>query len=258
MSIACAVTADGAGVTVTLGAVAAGQYLTRRSVYGVERVPMPAATGDMTVQDYAAPLNVPLTYVLNKPGAADDQAPPIVLSSDVSWIQVAAYPPQRTTVVIEEDAELTWENLGTSHKVIGRRAPLAVNGALHYRAGALRLYVEDDYSYAALRDVTDTGEVLRLRPACANVHPATMFVSRMQAEWVNGPGGPRRVTLTYQAVAEAPYVFVGDPTWTWSVLAATSPTWSQVDEDVATTWRGVAEHTPAAPRTAPAPGSFGW
>lgn len=258
MSIAVALTADGAGVAVTLGGVAAGQYLTRRTVYGNERVPMPATSGDMVVVDYAAPLNVPCTYVLNKPNAADDQAAPITVPSSVSYLQVAAYPPQRTTVVIQDDGDLTWENLGASHKVIGRRAPLAVSGALHYRAGSLRLYVETDYEYAALRDVTDTGEVLRLRPACATVHPATMFVSRMRSEWVLDPGGPRIVTLTYQAVAEAPYVFVGDPTWTWAVLAATVPTWSQVDEDVAPSWRGVAEFSPAAPKAPPAPGALGW
>jgi hypothetical protein len=251
------VSTDGAGVTVTLAGVVAGDYLTRRSAYGVERVPLPASSGAMTVTDYAAPLNVPLTYVVNKAGA-DEQAAPITLPSDVSLLQVAAYPPQRTTVVIEDDAELTWENLGTAHKVIGRRAPLAVAGALHFRAGDLRLYVETDSEYANLRDVLDTGDVLRLRPACATIHPATMFVSRVRVEWVKDPGGPRRVTLTYQAVAEAPYVFVGDPTWTWAQVPGAAPTWTDVDDNVAPTWRGVAEYSPSAPKVPPAPGSMGW
>lgn len=260
MSIAVAALDDTAVITLT--GVVATDYLVRRSVYSQERVPF-TGVGNVTVTDYNVPLNVAVIYTLVKATGPDETAPSIRVTADASYLSVAAFPTQRTRILIEDDDQPSWENLGTTHKVIGRRAPLAVTGALHYRASTLLLYVADDAAYAELRSVVDTGEVLRLRPHQPSVAPATIFVQRIRSEWILGTGSPgaRRVSLEYQAVAETPFVFTGNPLWTWSAVPPMVPSWSLMDDTFGTSWRAVAQYQPpSSPAPAPPPdaGVIGW
>ena len=169
------------------------------------------------------PFNLPVTYY-----ATDDNgttvAAPVTYTSTVPVLSSQTTDDAYPITVVSQD-ELVFEARSRTHEVIGRSDPLVTILPALYPSGDLVLWLATLAHRRDLLSMLATGSPLTLR----STHPERVQdMVLLPLEWTDrlvndeAPGGPRTLTIRYQAVTDLPGF--GPPATrqyaTWPVEAA--------------------------------------
>lgn len=118
-----------------------------------------------SVDDYDAPLDVPVSYVATNGVAGDDVATagPVTLPSNgVAWLKHVGRPTLNQRVQLDAAPDLTRSANGALYPVLGRAAPVATTDTRSAGKGVISFHTETAAQTAAILALFADGSVLQL------------------------------------------------------------------------------------------------
>ena len=197
-----------------------------------DRVPIPA--DELIIEDYEAPLGVPITYWVETYSASTGDLterrqtnPPVVLDpGDPSecWLKDPANPQRNLRLVVQAGGGPDWTRAARAAEYVvrGRQNPVTVSDVRGGRVGDLQVWTRDDAEREALRLLLSSGAPLL---------------------WQTAPGfGVGQVYATVGDVTEArvsPYGREPWRGWTLPLTETDMPTATGVNGSAGRTWRDI-------------------
>lgn len=194
---------------------------------------VPIDSDELIVEDYEAPLGVPITYWVEtysaSTGALTERRqtdPPVVLDPgdpNGVWLKDPANPQRNMRLVVQSGGGPDWTRPARSAEYVvrGRQNPIVVSDVRGGRAGDLQVWTRDDAERDALRLLLSSGTPLL---------------------WQTAPGfGVGQVYVTVGDVTEARVSPYGREPWRgWTLpLTETDMPTSGVNGSAGRTWRDV-------------------
>lgn len=233
MALAVAATVTDPGRVVVLavtgaaGPVTATAFPASGASYAV-RTGWTVSGGTRTGMDGDAAFGVDTTYVVTD-GVSTASSAVVRVDSTHAVLADATTPTHAVDVIVLDQLPNTWEARSVWWDVLGSRAPFASVAPLRFRSGDLVLYCPDRDAREDVVGLLSTGVPFTLRTPCGHaVDDVIGLPSGIVEELVNvdDKGGPRRLTIGYQAVARELGPFLGDPTRTYASLLGEDATYA--------------------------------
>lgn len=232
-------------VTLAMTGLPAGAELTRDQGNGPELVRGGTAlpSGDLTITDHEAPLDVPLVYRVTGGGESVT-----TLQGVGSWL---THPDGRSMrVTIQNDDPLDYGADGQAHDVLGALLPLITYYPRSTRTGNLALQVPwaDRPNLWSL--IADGSPLLLRVPAGCQVDGGWGWAESItHTHAVNAERA--QVTLQYRRCQPPALDSITPPVaWTWAGVDSTWATWADVVAD-RSTWAALISMGPTNPVTVP-------
>lgn len=164
---------------------------------------MPGVPSGRIGVDGAAPLNVPVQYVVTDATGAQVTTSAVTVTSSVSILSDATDPGAFLPVRVVSQKPNSWQARSVWWDILGSPAPFASVAPMRYRSGPLALRIETVTERAALLTLLRPGNPLMFRGACPpTVDDLTILVETAEESLIldNRPEGPYLWTLDYQAI----------------------------------------------------------
>lgn len=260
-SIVATVLPDRAGVSLAINFVAEGatqvsvgrndpdgfSYLLRAG----DKVTLSA--GLATVEDFEAPLDVPVSYVATKvtpappPAASATSAVVTIPSNDLVWLKDPAYPSRNMVVpIVTSIPQLLSVSRAGVFPILDRAAPIVVANRRQLPTGTLTIHTLTDGQRQQVADLMARGSVVMLQ-----ANPSTGWGSRYihvtdvteaRVGLVSEPA--RRWSMPFLVVDRPEGLSVAATTAkTWASVKAIYPTWADL-KATAKTWEQLLEDGP--------------
>lgn len=187
-------------------------------------------TGRVAV-DGDAPLNTPVQYVVTDKAGDQAQTAVVTVASDLPVLADAMDPSRAMAVLVVSQPPNTWEARSVWWDVLGQREPFVSVAPLRLRSGDVVFRVASLAERTQLVSIMASGHPLVLRSTCPDaVDDVIMLPATVEDALVmdDAPGGPRNVTVSYQAVARELGPYVLDPGRSYASLPAESATYGDV------------------------------
>ncbi|WP_406501968.1 hypothetical protein OHA04_37680 [Streptomyces sp. NBC_01590] len=204
----------------------------------------------MVVEDYEAPLAVPISYTIElidaTTGAVETRTSPVatVPHTDINevWLKDPANPQRNLKVVVKSHAGWSRPIEQTAYRVAGRRNTVVLSDVRGGLEGDLVVWTRSDEERAGLHWLLDPGHVL-LWQAIPGMGVSDMYVTVAQATEDRTPGAAtepwREWTLPLTEVDMPTAIGVnGSAGRTWQDILSEFSTWQQV-RDAFATWEDV-------------------
>lgn len=215
-------------VTGATGPVTAQAFPSSGASYAV-RTGWVTTGGTRTGQDGDAAFGVDTTYVVTDAGGAQATSGVVRVDSPRAILADATTPSNAVAVTVLDQLPNAWEARSVWWDVLGSRAPFASVAPLRFRNGDLVLYCRDRDERQDVIGLLATGVPFTLRTPCGHaVDDVIGLPGGIVEELVidEDKAGPRRLRITYQAIARELGPFLGDPTRTYASLLGEDATYA--------------------------------
>jgi len=196
---------------------------------------VPVVAGVVDIDDFEAPLDVPVTYVIAQAVPAGStvgtSAPVTVPSFGQTWLKDPAYPTRNMVVpVVTSVTGFTRAARAGVFPILGRANPVAVTSVRGGPEGVITLHTLTDDERRRMEDLLSTGSILLAQGPASEFGSHYLFIGDVGEERIGLVMEPSRVwTLPFVEVDRpAGLVHASTTDRSWRAVRTTYATWGDV------------------------------